>query len=119
LELSALSPVLQPILLLKIRQLRKYFNSRSPVLFTTKNREESLQVGIKSMTFNSDPTIANRQPITLVIKEMPIIQQTLLTGTDAAPASLDNVASAPVDVGAVNALPITLGDVPGFGPLGI
>lgn len=119
LELSALSPVLQPILLLKIRQLRKYFNSRSPVLFTTKNREEFLQVGIKSMVFSSDPSIANRQPISLVIKEMPIINQTLLTGTDASPAALDNVASAPVEMGAVGALPITIGDVPGFGPLGI
>ncbi len=91
-EITAISPVLLPIMNLKIAQLRKAFNSRELLLFTTKNHEETLNVGIVNMVFDSEPEIMNRQPITITVREVPILTSTFSTG-GATPIDIGNASS--------------------------
>lgn len=118
-ELSAISPILQPLLLLKIKQLQTYAQARVPVIFTSKNRQDTLYVAIKSMELNDDPSIMNAQPISIIVKELPVLNETILTGTVASPSDIGNIASPPVPLGAISALPLTVGLDPALGPLGI
>ncbi len=103
-ELTALSPILMPILQLKLKRLRGAFNSRELLLFTTKNHEETLNVGIVSMEFESMPDVANRQPISLTVREMPILNSSFASSA-ASPVDIQNVASVASATSTLSAIP--------------
>ncbi len=102
LELSSLSPVLQPSLQLAVNKLRSARLSRQLVDFKTKNNEEFLKVGIVSLRLAADPSVTNKVPISITVREVPILNLYLGGSTTSGiPSGIDNPASAPASLGTV------------------
>jgi hypothetical protein len=112
LALTALSIFAQPLLLVQKAALRTAWKSREPIDFVPINKEElnnpitgALQVGIEHMEMSYVPETQNTVPITLSLKEMPVLSLLSITSTDnATPSSIINSASSEVDVGTASVL---------------
>lgn len=105
-EVSALSPLLQPTLRLAVNKLRAARLSRKPVKFKTKNNEEIVQVGIVSLTFESDPSVINKVPVSMTLREIPILNSLTSLVQTGVPSGISNAAASPPSFGAVSGIPV-------------
>ena len=84
------SPVSYLAMLAQKTILSQAFYSRQLLVFVTKMQEESLTVGITNLEFDTDPSITNRVPVSMTIREINVLYSQTTLGKEGVPSGFSN-----------------------------
>ena len=105
-EITAIMPMLMPILHAKVKLLRKLAQGHVPIIFITKFREEQISAALVDVQLESRPDVQNRQPVTLTLQEIPTLTVgSTVTGGTPPDTLTTGVSSSAIEVNAATGVP--------------